>query len=435
MANTLAVRAQIESEAPWKNTILAGLANYVDAGSIVASSAALTLWVQEYELAPDFVGLLGAVGANAMAAGIGALIGGRLCDRFGRKRVFQWDMIFYAFGMAWLVLATAPWALIVGSILVGLAVGADIPASWSLIAETAPQNKRGKYGGVAQALWALGPMVVLLLFVLLLPLGLFGARLIFAHLAFMGVLLAILRSRMRESQLWEAAKAGQSSAQRVQDGASDRGRIRELFSRRYLGSIVFLIGFYGIWNLFAGINSFYFQYMLTTVGGQTPLMSLALRAALGIVFLSSLYFIFMQWSDRMNQRKLVIVSSIIQVIGVSLLALFPLTTGLIIVYGLLLSFSGAFGQQPFYQLWSAELFPTLLRGTAQGFTFAVVRIGLGVWSFVVPVLMATQFKTLIWIMVGFLAVSGVIGGIWAPRYEGKSLREIQEERERNFSGS
>ena len=29
----------------WKNSILAGLANYIDAGSIVAGSAALALWV------------------------------------------------------------------------------------------------------------------------------------------------------------------------------------------------------------------------------------------------------------------------------------------------------------------------------------------------------------------------------------------------------
>jgi len=432
MENIAPISAQIESPEPWKTTLLAGLANYVDAGSIVACSAALTLWVQEYRLAPEFVGLLGAIGANAIGGGVGALIGGRLCDQFGRKRIFQWDMVFYAFGMAWLVFATAPWALIVGSILVGLAVGADIPASWSLIAETAPQARRGKYGGIAQAFWALGPMVVLLMFVVLLPLGLLGARLVFIHLAFVGVLLTILRSRMRESQLWEVAKAGQSAADNANGQSFSAGRIRGMFSPPHLGAIVFLIGFYGIWNLFAGINSFYFQYMLTSVGGQTPLTGLVLRGALGFVFLASLYLIFMRLSDRANQRKIIIISSTIQVIGVSLLALFPLTTGLLIVYGLLLSFSNAFGQQPFYQLWSAELFPTLLRGTAQGFTFAVVRIGLGAWSFIVPTLMATRFETLMWIMVGFLVVSGSIGVIWTPRNEGKSLREIQEHRERSL---
>ena len=68
----------------WRNTILAGLANYIDAGSIVAGSVALALWRETYGLSNTFIGLIGAFSANAISAGIGALIGGMLCDRFGR---------------------------------------------------------------------------------------------------------------------------------------------------------------------------------------------------------------------------------------------------------------------------------------------------------------------------------------------------------------
>jgi MFS transporter, SP family, inositol transporter len=81
----------------WKNTILAGLANYIDSGSIVAGGAALALWAEIYNLSASFVGLIGAFSANAIAAGIGALVGGRLCDVFGRKKIYQYDMLFYAF--------------------------------------------------------------------------------------------------------------------------------------------------------------------------------------------------------------------------------------------------------------------------------------------------------------------------------------------------
>ena len=90
---------------------------------------------------------------------------------------------------------------------------------------------------------------------------------------------------------------------------------------------------------------------------------------------------------------------------------------------------GGFGQQSFFQLWSGELFPTLVRSTAQGFMFAVVRIGLGLWSFFVPVLTAgTGFRTVAWILTGFLVVSGLIGVAFAPRNAGKPLEEIQLER-------
>ena len=42
----------------WRDTILAGLANYIDAGSIVAGAAALALWQETYTLSNDFVGLI-----------------------------------------------------------------------------------------------------------------------------------------------------------------------------------------------------------------------------------------------------------------------------------------------------------------------------------------------------------------------------------------
>ena len=48
-----------EEMGEWKNTILAGLANYIDAGSIVAGSVALALWKTEYSLSDKFSGLIG----------------------------------------------------------------------------------------------------------------------------------------------------------------------------------------------------------------------------------------------------------------------------------------------------------------------------------------------------------------------------------------
>jgi inositol transporter-like SP family MFS transporter len=93
-----------------------------------------------------------------------------------------------------------------------------------------------------------------------------------------------------------------------------------------------------------------------------------------------------------------------------------------------MSISAGFGAQSFFQLWSAELFPTLLRSTAQGITFAVVRICLGIFSFFVPILTSTGFHTLAWILVSFLAMSALIGWLGAPRNEGKSLEELEAER-------
>ena len=407
----------------WRNSILAGLANYIDGGSIVAGSAALSLWVERYHLSNEFVGLLGAFSANAISAGIGALVGGRLCDKFGRKKIYQYDMLFYAFGMTWLALAVAPWMIVVGFILVGLAVGADIPASWSLIAENAPGGQRGKHSGVAQVLWYLGPVVVLILFYLLGSLGLLAARLIFAHLAILGLLLTLARSRMRESRIWETAALAEKRGPVI-----ERPKFRDLLSSKHLKAIIFLVSMYGLWNLWAGTNGFFFPYILRTVGAQTQAASVALQAGSFIVAMLSIGLVFMPLSDKVNQRSLFIASAVIQATGMSLLIVFPLNTWVAIAYMFLTQFGGGFGAQSFFQLWSAELFPTMLRASAQGLCFSIVRISLGLWSFVVPILTATQFKTLAGILTGFLVASGVVGALWAPRNEGKGLDDIQRER-------
>lgn len=402
----------------WRNTILAGLANYIDAGSIVASSVALAIWKDIYGLSDSFIGVLGAFSANAISAGVGALIGGWLCDKIGRKKIYQWDMLVYAVGMALLVFATAPWMIVVGFVIVGLAVGADIPASWSLIAEQAPDKERGKHSGVAQLLWYLGPVVVLLLSLALTDFGILGARIVFAHLLVIALALTLLRSKMRESERWEEAQRDDVR----------KPPLTELLKPKYLGALAMLVGMYGFWNLWAGTNGFFFPYILRTVGDASQATSVMIQALNFAIGIGSIWFIFMRLSDKVNQRLLFGISAAVQVIGMSLLALFPLTIPIALIHVLLMATAVGFGAQSFFQLWSSEMFPTLLRSTAQGVAFAIVRIGLGIFSFFVPLLTSTGFTTLAWILTGFLAISGLIGVLWAPRNEGKSLEQLEAER-------
>lgn len=99
------------------------------------------------------------------------------------------------------------------------------------------------------------------------------------------------------------------------------------------------------------------------------------------------------------------------------------------IYVLLIGIGQGMGQQSFFQLWSGELFPTLLRSTAQGLIFAVVRIALGIWSLFVPTLTDhAGFHTVAWILTAFVFTSGLIGWFFAPSNGGKSLDQIQQER-------
>jgi MFS transporter, SP family, inositol transporter len=73
------------------------------------------------------------------------------------------------------------------------------------------------------------------------------------------------------------------------------------------------------------------------------------------------------------------------------------------------------------------MFPTMMRSTAQGLMFAVVRIGLGIGSFFVPAITAAGFHTLAWILAGFVAFSALLGILFAPSNAGKTLEELERE--------
>jgi inositol transporter-like SP family MFS transporter len=63
--------------------------------------------------------------------------------------------------------------------------------------------------------------------------------------------------------------------------------------------------------------------------------------------------------------------------------------------------------------------------TAQGFTFAIVRIGLGIFSFYVPDITKAVFKPLTVIMFCLYATASLVGIVFAPRNtQGRSLDEI-----------
>jgi MFS transporter, SP family, inositol transporter len=320
-------------------------------------------------------------------------------------------------------------------VIAGLAVGADVPASWTLIAELAPNGQRGKHSGVAQVLWYSGPVVVLLLSLAMSPLGILGIRIVFAHLFLLAICLWFARRSMKESEVWaraeQAVRERAARAMRQREGevaVTSFGHARELFNRRNIGAMLFLIGMYGVWNLWAGTNGFFLPFILRTVGSESQAMSVAIQCLSFVAGIVAIYFVFMRLVDRVDQKMLFGAGALLQVIGMFLLAMFHLTLPIALGYVLLTGIGGGFGQQSFFQLWSGELFPTLLRSTAQGLMFAVVRIGLGFWSLFVPTLTKSGFSTLAWLLTGFVVFSGLVGFIFAPRNQGKTLDEIQRER-------
>ena len=78
-----------------KQILAVSMPNFLDSGCIVAGGSGLSLWAAQYHMGAFLVGLIGAISANALGAAIGALIGGRLTDKYGRRFVLTNDMLVY----------------------------------------------------------------------------------------------------------------------------------------------------------------------------------------------------------------------------------------------------------------------------------------------------------------------------------------------------
>ena len=390
----------------WKRVILACMADYLDAGGIVAASAGLALWTSAFKMSPGIVGLLAGLGVNAGSYAAGALIGGYLGDRLGRKRVYQYDLLAYIVGALLIVFAGDSSLLFAGMMIMGLAIGADVPTSWALIGEIAPDKHRGKLVGMTSVFWSLGPVVVLLLAFGLSNLGILGIRIVFAHLALVALVTWILRRRMAESEMWTAAR---------QKNTLNATMLRTLFSH-YSGRLFFVFIVHSLGAIALGTFGFFLPYILKTVGAQSQAASVGFNALNFALTGVGVALLFMPMVDRVNRRALYGIAGVFTALSLLAVIFLPLSNpwvvfGFVVVF----SISTSCGQEQLYRVWCQELFPTVVRSTAQGVVIFAQKVVLAIWSLFVPVIVAASFSAFTWILFGAVVLSVLIGFIWMPK--------------------
>ncbi|MCM3214126.1 MFS transporter [Niallia taxi] len=412
----------------WKATIAVAMANYIEAGSIIAAASSLTLWQAYLNIDSMGVGLLSALSANAFGAAIGALIGGPLTDKFGRKFIFSYDLLVYMIGVALIAASVNFPMLLIGTIITGLAVGAGVPVSWTYIAEESPQDKRAAHVGTAQMAWSIGPTLTFVLAVVLAPMGLAGSRIIFLHLLVIAFVTWYIRRGLDESKIWEEQQE-KEKAEALQ-GKVKTNVLKELFTlKANRSALVLLIGIYLFWNLTAGAMGYFMPYIYENVGGLSTGQANLLQAFLWLFTVLTTYFLFMKLGDKVSRKALFGIGAGMGLVAWLILTFMPMTWPTLIAFVILWGAAAGIGAQAFYALWTSELFPTKYRASAQGLMYFIVRTGIAVWSFILPLLMDTLGFTVAGIvMIIFLAIHMVIGIILAPNTRGKTLQQIEKER-------
>jgi MFS transporter, SP family, inositol transporter len=389
---------------PWRSSILAGLASYLDSATIVSTSIALVLYEKPLHLSSWTIGAVSAVLTVSIA--VGALVGGRLGDLVGRKRVYAVDLLVYAAGVALLLGAVNAAMLCAGAAVAGLAMGADLPTSLALIAEISPAGRKGRMIGVSALLWTAGITTTAVLSIFASPHGAAGARVLYGHLLLVAAVTWFLRRGMHESEQWSSAATGASGA--------GRRSLRELRTPVLLAPLLATTAFYTLWNLAANTLGQFQAFLFVNIAHSTAataslltVVTLPVGLAAGIGFL--------RIADSPRRNYWFAVGSIVQIVGFLLPLLAGFTPLTLCLLGLAMVGGGAFAGEAIYKVWSQEFFPTLLRSTAQGATFGVTRGITAGFAVLTPSIAVHAPRLLLGILLACVAGSGLLGALTIPR--------------------
>lgn len=341
----------------------------------------------EWQVSASELGLVASAGMLGML--IGSVLAGTLSDRLGRRNTLSWTLLYLGLVFG---LSAAAWnyqALLILRLLTGVGLGAILPVSSTLISEFSPTRNRGALSVMMNACWGLGGTLAALAgYSLVLKFGWRPAMFIGSVSLLISPLVRFLlpesvRFLLSKGRIEQAQKefarlhlqpAGPALPSLSPNSpAPDRADLKKtgIWSDSY-GRITF-----SLWLMWIALNFLYqgaFIWLPTLLASaetseshsflMTLIISLGqLPGTLMIAFLV----------DRFSRRKLIILSlGLLSIVAL----LFGLSQGdawVLIMGFLLMVFNGmAWGiAYPF----SAELYPTRMRGKATGWANGIGRLG------------------------------------------------------------
>jgi SP family galactose:H+ symporter-like MFS transporter len=324
-----------------------------------------------------------------LGATMGAILGGQMADRFGRRRVLLVTATIFGVGALASALASSPGTLIASRIVLGIAIGLSSTNVPVYLSEVSPPAARGRIvslfqlavtAGIVSAYvvdygfakvggwrWMLGLAVA--------PAVIFGTGMFFLpetprwlirsgrrELA-RGVLIRIRDSSDVDPEITEIEA---SLAQQVQSGSWS-----DLFHRHVRPALVVGLGL-AVFQQITGINTviYYAPKILQAAGFASASGAILATAGVGVVNFG-MTIVAMLLVDRIGRRPLLLVGIAGMIVTLAVLALSFRGTfanlewiAVICLMGYVASF--AIGLGPIFWLIIAEIYPLKVRGLAEG---------------------------------------------------------------------
>jgi putative MFS transporter len=380
---------------------------------------------------------------------IGTFLFGHVADRFGRRAIFTWSMLWYS--AATLVMAfqdTGP-SICLWRLIAGIGIGVELVTIDTYISELAPKKVRGRafaFNHVVQ--FAVVPLVAFIswLLVPLSPLGLDGWRWV-AIIGSAGALAVwFIRRAVPESPRWlinqgrldeaEAITAALEArvaadlkgaplpepAPHAVEKIEPKGKLAEIFAPEYRSRTWMLM----VFQFFQTIGFYGFaSWVPTLIAAQTGIKVEASLLYSAIIAIAAPFgpLLAILFADRI-ERKWQIVGSAACVGLFGLLFAMQDSMALLILCGVLITLSKNTMSYAFHG-YQAELFPTRIRARAVGFTYSLSRLSTIFVGFMIAFMLSKGGTAGVFGLIAFAMLMVVLSiGIWGPRTRKLELEQI-----------
>ncbi|CAG9191332.1 benzoate MFS transporter BenK [Paraburkholderia sabiae] len=439
------------TRAVWKLILLLSLGFFFELYDLLFTGYIAPGLVKSGILTPTTTGLFGTSGVASFIAAlfcglfIGTIACGFLADRFGRRAIFTWSLLWYVAANTVMAFQDTASGLNLWRFISGMGIGVELITIGTYMSELAPKHLRGRAFAICQTIgFSAVPVVAFLSYLLVpaMPFGMDGWR----WVALLGGISALFvwyfRRNLPESPRWLASKGRIREANEVlarleeqverqygqplpDPGAPDpvprKATFADMWKPPYRKRTLMLIAF----HIFQTVGFYGFANWVPTLlvkQGITVTSSLLYTTIIGLA--APLGPLLGYWiADRFERKHVIVGMAALNIVS-GLLFSQAASAVAIVTLGVLLTLAGNIISFT-YHAYQQELYPTAIRARAVGFVYSWSRMSAVFSSFVIAFTLKEFGVTGVFVFIaGAMALVIVAIGLMGPRTLGKSLESI-----------
>jgi MFS family permease len=351
-----------------RSTLIATFGGWgLDGMDVMIYSFVIPTLIAAWHMSKAQAGMLSTVAL--LVSAVGGWLAGMLADRYGRARVLQITILWFAVFTCLSGFTNSFWQLLVVRGLQGLGFGGEWAVGSVLMGEAIRAEYRGKAVGTVQGGWAIGWGVTAVCYTVLF--SVLPAAIAWRTMFWIGILPALLvfyiRRHVPEPEVFRRTLARESSI-------GQNSHFLEIFSPSLLPTtLLTALLAVGAQGGYYAITTWLPTYLKTTRG----LSVLNTGTYLFVVIAGSFvgYLVSAWLADQLGRKRTLVLFAVCSLVAIAAYTYLPISNSGMLLLGFPLGFfaSGVFSP---IGAFFTELFPSRVRGSGQGFSYNVGR-GIG----------------------------------------------------------